>query len=435
MVGGVTDTLEAAEPTALGPALAIDRGRPWSSPAVAILLGGCVVVVMTGFVALAMVTRSVTSDGVAQVSIASTFAVVGLLLALRRRTNPIGWLMLSIAVSVLANTDARVFALHYYHPYVGGLVAPRGAVLIIAALWGLPVMLGTITLLLFPDGTLPSPRWRWVFWMFLALCALIVTTQFVAAVDVIGFPGLTIDRDAGILTTRTGVYGVAEALGSLIFLLIPIWFAWIARFVLSYRRATGERRQQLMWVSAGAAICIVGLLGVIFLNGSSRSQVIVHAAANFLVLALPISMGVAILRYRLYDINRLVSRTVSYALVTGIVAGGYLGLITLTTRVLDISSAVGVAASTLVAVALFNPLRKRVQRLVDRRFNRAHYDADALLTTFVMRLREAVALNDVESDTLAMVQQVFEPQHVGLWVKEVQTEPARVRVAADSAAI
>jgi hypothetical protein len=132
--------------------------------------------------------------------------------------------------------------------------------------------------------------------------------------------------------------------------------------------------------------------------------------------ALPISMGIAIMRFRLYEINRLVSRTVSYALVSAILVGAYLALITTTTGVLGFSSPVGIAASTLVAVVLFNPLRRRLQRVVDRHFNRARYDADAMVAAFVSRLRGAEDLEAVEPELITTVQRAFEPTHVGIWV-------------------
>ena len=132
--------------------------------------------------------------------------------------------------------------------------------------------------------------------------------------------------------------------------------------------------------------------------------------------ALPASMGVAILRYRLYDIDRIISRTLAYAVVTGLLIGVYAGLVLLATGVLPLSSPVAVAASTLVAAALFSPLRRRVQRIVDRRFNRARYDADAAVTAFAGRLQDAVDLDAVRADLLGSVAAALEPAHVSVWL-------------------
>jgi hypothetical protein len=132
--------------------------------------------------------------------------------------------------------------------------------------------------------------------------------------------------------------------------------------------------------------------------------------------ALPVSMGVAILRYRLYEIDRIISRTLAYALVTGLLVGVYAGLVLLATHVLLVSSPVAVAASTLAAAALFNPLRRRVQRGVDRRFNRARYDAGKTVAAFAGRLKDAVALDAVRDDLASVVHQALEPAHVSVWI-------------------
>jgi hypothetical protein len=132
--------------------------------------------------------------------------------------------------------------------------------------------------------------------------------------------------------------------------------------------------------------------------------------------ALPVSIGVAILKYRLYDIDRIISRTLAYALVTGLLVGVYAGLVLLATEVLGFTSSVAVAAATLAAAALFNPVRLRVQRIVDRRFNRARYNADQLVAEFSARLKDAVGLDTVSSDLTGVIQSAFEPAHVGLWL-------------------
>jgi hypothetical protein len=127
-------------------------------------------------------------------------------------------------------------------------------------------------------------------------------------------------------------------------------------------------------------------------------------------------MGVAILRYRLYEIDRILSRTVAYAIVTGLLVGVYAGLVTLATQVLSFGGAVGVAASTLAVAALFNPVRRRVQHLVDRRFNRARYDAEQTVVAFAARLKEAADLDSVRDDLAGVVHRTLEPAHVSLWV-------------------
>jgi hypothetical protein len=136
------------------------------------------------------------------------------------------------------------------------------------------------------------------------------------------------------------------------------------------------------------------------------------------VTALPVSIGVGILKYRLYEIDRIISRTLAYAIVTGLLVGVYAGLVLLATEVLRFSSPVAVAASTLVAAALFNPVRRRVQHVVDRRFNRARYDADRMVTAFAVRLQDAVDSDAVRADLATMVHTALEPAHVSVWLRQ-----------------
>jgi len=193
----------------------------------------------------------------------------------------------------------------------------------------------------------------------------------------------------------------------------------VARVVLSYRRAAGERREQLKWLVSGAAITIVATVFVTFYGQgtlSSGAQTLL-AIVSVAIVAAPVGMGVAILRYRLYDIDRLISRTLAYALLTGVLVGTFIGIVALTTEVLPLSSRVGVAAATLAAAGLFNPLRLRLQRLVDRRFNRARYDAEAIVATFTASLRDAVELDAIRHELLEVVNDAVQPAHVSLWIR------------------
>jgi hypothetical protein len=391
----------------------------WSSPVVAVSLSVLVALLLAGFVVLSAITHGHGATLAGEAAIGLTFGAVGLLLALRQGANSIGWLMLGTAVSILVNIDARLFAIHNYETGVGGQVPARIAVFIVGALWAVPILLGTPTLLLFPDGRLPSEKWRWVLRTFIALGIALLVGQCISVSSVVGRLDLRIDGTGESTNNPGGAYEIVGALSAVLVLaLIPMWLAWIVRLGRSYRRAVGARRQQLMWVTAGATTLLVGLITELTVTGASTDQVIVHAVGTLMACALPIAMGIAIMRYRLYEINRLVSRTVSYALVSAIIVGAYLALITTTTGALGFSSPVAVAASTLVAVVLFNPLRRRLQRVVDRRFNRARYDADATVSAFVSRLRAAGDLEAVEPQLLTTVQQAFEPTHVGIWVSE-----------------
>jgi hypothetical protein len=162
---------------------------------------------------------------------------------------------------------------------------------------------------------------------------------------------------------------------------------------------------------------VCGLASVALSNRSGTWQVVSDAAVVGIA-ALPASMAVAILRYRLYEIDRIISRTLAYAIVTGLLVGLYAGLVLLATHVLSFSSPVAVAASTLAAAALFSPLRRRVQQMVDRRFNRARYDADQTVTAFAARLKDAVDLDSVRDDLAGVVHQTLEPAHLSVWISQ-----------------
>src|ERR1017187_1469149 len=197
-----------------------------------------------------------------------------------------------------------------------------------------------------------------------------------------------------------------QAYGALYAALLAFSFGFVGYQVRSWRRSAGERRQQVKWLASGAVVTIVSAIIAVSFSSSGPTSTLLDWADNlawFGLAALPVSMGVGILRYRLYEIDRLISRALAYAAVTALLVGVYAGLVLLSTHVLSLNSPVAVAASTLAAAALFNPLRRRVQRFVDRRFNRARYDAELTVTAFAARLKDAVDLGSVRADLTSVV--------------------------------
>ena len=187
--------------------------------------------------------------------------------------------------------------------------------------------------------------------------------------------------------------------------------------VPKYRRSSGERRLQLKWLYSGAAVFIACLgFGLLQPDNAYGLAAVVGGVLAAGVAALPIALGIGIMKYRLYEIDRIISRTLAYAVITGLLVGVYAGLVLLATGVLRFSSPVAVAAATLAAAALFNPLRRAVQRIVDRRFNRARYDAEATVAAFAGRLRGSVDLASIQQELAATVDQAFEPTQVSVWV-------------------
>jgi hypothetical protein len=276
-----------------------------------------------------------------------------------------------------------------------------------------------LAVLVLPDGRLPSQRWRWVWRTVIVLGALCTAGAFAIATGAV--LGDSLEVDAGGAPTAidhpTGAAVAWTAASAVFFLLLLLaLLAWLIGQLFGYRRASGERRLQLKWLLSGAAIFVISAIAneIVSTNQSDVWQA-VGTIVSLGEIALPLSIGVAILKFRLYEIDRLISRTVSYAIVTGLLVGVFATVVTLLTNVLPFSSPVGVAASTLAAAALFNPLRRRVQHAVDRRFNRARYDAEATVADFTVRLQHAVDLDTVRSELLRAVGESLEPKRVSLW--------------------
>ena len=357
-------------------------------------------------------------------AIYTPFAAVGFVLARRRPRNPIGWLLLGGIGAGVLGTDAGYYAWAAYGVGRHGLPLAWLAVVLGESWQVLVVMALPLVILLFPDGLPPSRAWRCVVRGFAGLGAISVACNVglatTALVDerlnantVNNGPGggLLFNQPASTrwLTIVPSVFDVAAGL---------LIVAAVLYQVIEYRRAVGVQRQQLRWLMGGGIVCVVaiGLLPTANPGASLVSQI--WSQVPWLALsALPVSIAVAVLRYRLYDIDRLVSRTLSYAILTVLLAGTFIGLVALTTNTLALSGRVGVAASTLAAAALFNPARVRVQRLVDRRFNRARYDADATVAAFTNRLRDAVEIDTIRRDLLDTVNHAVQPTHASVWIK------------------
>jgi hypothetical protein len=349
------------------------------------------------------------------------YGAVGFVVAWRKPANPLGWLLLAVAAFGSVSEAASFYNVADYRLHGGGLPLGWVAVLVQPG-WAPSIVLLGLIILLFPDGQLPSRRWRWLAGVYLMLGAVWLTAAFVLSASQIIAHRIRVDSGGNLLVLGTSSaapswWVVMQNLATVAFVVSSL--ASLAAQAVSYRRSSGERRQQLKWLLAGAAAGLAGLLLTFLLGhegGLAGLAASLLAAAG--VLALPVCMGVAILRYRLYDIDRLISRTLGYALVTGLLVGVYAGLVLLATEVLRFSSTWAVAASTLAAAALFSPVRRRVQRVVDRRFNRARYDADQTVAAFADRLRDAVDLGAVRDDLAATAQAALQPAGMSVWVRE-----------------
>jgi hypothetical protein len=328
----------------------------------------------------------------------------------------VGWLLIGFVLLAGFSIDAGFYAvLRYRLGYSGLPLAP--VVVLLTPLWAAAVALLPPVILLFPDGRLASRHWRWLLWIYAGLVACVLIAVCAPAVAAVAGHDIRVDSSGDVRSARDLADWLTHPppwLATVVLVLIAaIALSFVAHQAFSWRRATGERRQQLKWLAFGAAITIgLGLVAANFTSG------IVSEIFSAGIIALPVSMGIGILKYRLYDIDRIISRTLAYALVTGLLVGVYAGLVLLTTQVFRIHTPVAVAASTLAAAALFNPLRRRVQKAVDRRFNRARYDADQTIAAFAARLQDAVDLDAVQDDLAGVVHQALEPAHVSVWISQ-----------------
>ena len=396
-----------ARPRAIGDAVTgISRGLRSASSASALLLGVAWLAIGAASCVVWGVEHQLSASNVFGDVAVLPFLVVGVVVARRQPRNAIGWLLIALALTVSLGSLGGAYAVLAYRDGHHGLPLARLAV-VLAPGWAGFIVLLPFPVLLFPDGRVVSPRGRAILVAGLLLCGGFLAT--VAAVDLPALFERHVHVDSGGTLVALDQNGGAVGVLDTVFLAGygAFCLAVVTHQLIQYRRSTGALRAQLKWLVSGGAISLVGLIVAIQFSGPSF----------ILVAGLPVSIGVGVLRYRLYDIDRLISRTLSYAILTALLVGIFVGLIALTSDALALSGRVGVAASTLAAAALFNPLRIRVQRLVDRRFNRARYDAEAIVAAFTTRLRDAVEIDAIRADLIGAVNRAVEPSHASVWIK------------------
>ena len=350
---------------------------------------------------------------VAPLLAAASAVTVGAVLASRRPRHPVGWLLLAFALSANASGVAEAYADYGLLARPGTLPAARYVALYLPATVVTALACLGFVLLLTPTGSLPSPRWRW--WAWLAAAAPVVSVlaitlaprpfdqPYQAAENPLDLSGL-----GGALLV---IYQTAFAVTNLAVVVAA------ASLVVRFRRARGTERQQLRWVALAAALASLGSVVVLAAVAVGSSPVLLGWVAGVYVAILPLAIGAAILRYRLYDLDRIISRTLAYGLLTVLLGGGYAGVVLGLGQLLGQDSSLVVAGATLVVWALFQPARRRVQAVVDRRFNRRHYDATKTIEAFSTRLRDQLDLDTLSTELLAVINQTVEPTTVSLWLR------------------
>ena len=396
------------------------RAASTTSGRVALVAAGVTVVMFGVCGVLLLLTRDYqrAAFGAGGTVAALVCLAVGFVVARRQPASPIGWLLLGWALLTPVVGVALLYSVLDYRIHRGTLPFGPVAVVLESGEFGIAV-LAALTVLLFPDGRSQPLRWRSLLWVFLAASAMFTATLVAGQALAIERHPLSIGPSGAPLAVPVagGILGplgwTADAL------ILVCWAIIMGRQVSRYRRSAGNQRQQLKWLIGGAACCVVATAITIFAgNYSSAAAQAVQDAADLGAAMLPAAIGVGIVKYRLYDIDRIFSRTLAYAIVTGLLVGVYLGLVLLASLVRPSSSPVVVAGSTLIVAALFHPLRRRVQRVVDRRFNRARYNADQIVTAFAARLQDAVELGTVRDELANAVHAALEPDHLSVWIKE-----------------
>jgi hypothetical protein len=344
----------------------------------------------------------------------SAFMVVGALIVAHRPGNAIGWIFSAMALLAFTGQLASEYATYAYVTRPSSLPGAILAAWYDSWVWYLVLALALVfTPLLFPTGRLLSPRWRPAAWL---AAAQTVAVTVLGALQ----PKLSTVRGQ-VIANPIGVAGVESpeesTVGAALYVLLILLAAVaLGSLVIRFRRSRGEERQQLKWFTYAVALLLPGVVLPEFLPEPVGSVV-----AAVPVVFVPVAAGIAILRYRLYDIDRLINRTLVYGLLTALLAGVYGGAVLVLGQLFG---GVGrdppswaVAGATLTAAALFQPARRRIQAVVDRRFNRRKYDAAKTVEAFSARLRDEVDLDALSAELLAVVEQTMQPTVAWLWLR------------------
>ena len=355
------------------------------------------------------------ADGVTLVLGAVSAATAGAVLASRRPRHPVGWLLLAFGLLAEAISSAAEGYARY------GLIARPGGVpaasymAMLASVSFVPGLgcIGFI-LLLTPTGSLPSPRWRW--WARFAAAApaaFLVSWLF-------GFPTVDPDLPLRAVPNPLAIHALADPLQAVYGWASPLTALSVVvaagSLALRFRRARGMERQQLRWLTVAAAFAPLAVL-VTAAGIVTEHLAVANWSAGLYLALLPLAIGASIVRYRLYDLDRIISRTLAYGLLTVLLGGAYAGVVLGFGQLLGQDRSLVVAGATLALAAVFQPARRWVQGLVDRRFNRRRYDAARTIEAFSARLRQQVDLDALSAELLAVVDETVQPTRVSLWLR------------------
>jgi MFS family permease len=384
---------------------------------VALLLGGAALsrVASSAVSDLSFVGETDDASVVAILITLLPFSVVGTIVASRKPRNAIGWLFCGVGVTLGLNSFAGDFAEFWLVSGFGKSSLGETAAWFSSWLWFLLIFVPmSLLLLLFPDGRLPSPRWRPVAWGVALGTAGGVVGNALKAGPLVDFPQIA--NPYGVDSPVVGMVGVAGtivAAGSMVGSAVSL--------IIRLRRVGSEQRQQIKWLAYGGAVMVGGVFaGALAIPWNVPLSITIMSVA---LPGLPVFTGIAIVRHHLYDIDILINRTLVYGSLTAMLALVYFGGVTATQAIFqtltgqDELPQLVVVASTLLIAALFNPLRRRIQAFIDRRFYRSKYDARKTLEAFSVKLRDETDLEALNDDLVGVVRETMQPAHVSLWLR------------------
>ena len=404
-----------------------------SSRWLAVVLLGAWLVAIIAFFAFTVLSWGVKTEaeafGIATIAFTIGlvgYPIVGAMIVFRQPENSIGWLFLGVGLLFAAAALFPAYATYGVFVDPGSLPAAVWAAWVSGWLDPLFFLVLCLLLLLFPNGHVPAPRWRLVLWM-------VAVGVAVSLVDAAVKPGLIrkelpIENPLGIERAQP----LFDALDTPVFLYFATCMVLsIAGLVVRYRGSSGDARVQIKWIALSALFLFGSFVADIALAIAGAPRGVIDVLFGLAFASIPIAAGAAILRYRLYDIDRVISKTLAYGALSVILAGIYIGLV-LAGQALSStftgSSNLAIAASTLAVAAMFLPARSRIQRFVDRRFYRRRYDAQQTLQAFGSRLRQQVELDELSEDLLLAVAETMKPVSASLWLNDSRQQARPVTI-------
>src|SRR5215210_7477456 len=398
----------------------------WSLWALTVLLMALTVV----FTVLYPLSRDAASNAVnfaIAILFVVTFQTVGALIASRRPENPIGWVFCGMGLALVAAVFFGNYAQYSLVVETGALPRAETAAWVGNWIWLVALSPLGFFLLLFPDGHAPSPRWRWVAWLQAVTLVGWFVSQAFAPGPMVNAGYESVDNPYGIEAAGSILQVIGAISG---FLLLGTVLASALSLVVRFRRSRGDERRQIEWVAySGALVALVIIVQLGVETALPETNALVEVLNLSLVVSLtsvPVAAGVAILKYRLYEIDEIINRTLVYATLTAtlvlVYVGGVVSLQYAFRTLAGSETQLAVVVSTLTIAALFVPLRRRVQGFVDRRFYRRKYDAAKTLEAFSARLRDETDLDRLGGELVSVVNATVQPAHASLWLRDTEEE-------------